>query len=183
MALNQVPQTAALFTITLFFLALAPTSLQATKYKHKDLKETSMVFYIHDYTGRNSTTAPIAGVKKPFQVLDFGTALAVDDKLTEALDWNSPEVGRARGIYVNSALDGTDLHFMMSIVFTNKKYNGSTLEIQGSDRYTLKYREISVVSGTGQFRFAKGFVVLETVNYDAPNMNAIIRGNLTVLHY
>ncbi|KAJ8633210.1 hypothetical protein MRB53_026546 [Persea americana] len=42
-------------------------------------------------------------------------------------------------------------------VFTNEKYNGSTIEIQGADRFFLKQREVSVVSGTGYFRFAQGF--------------------------
>ena len=42
------------------------------------------------------------------------------------IERNSSEIGRAHGIYVNSALDGTDLHLLMSFVLNNKAYNGST---------------------------------------------------------
>ncbi|PKI68586.1 hypothetical protein CRG98_010990 [Punica granatum] len=121
--------------------------------------------------------------KKQWGVLQFGTVYATDDKLTESYDRNSTEVGRAQGLYVNSALDGSDLHLVMSLVFTSGEFNGSTLEIQGADRFYLKYREVSVVSGTGKFRLARGYIVLETVFIDIKNSNAIIRCNVTVYHH
>ncbi|KAF8365043.1 hypothetical protein HHK36_032953 [Tetracentron sinense] len=106
--------------------------------KGRKLKETNMVFYMHDYeTGNNITTIAVAGnPKKKWGILEFGTA-----------------------------------------------YNGSTLEIQGADLFFLKYREVSVVSGTGKFRFARGYALLDTAFIDIPNSNAIVRWNLTVLHY
>ncbi|XP_002270663.2 dirigent protein 2-like [Vitis vinifera] len=109
---------------------------------------------MHDWeTGANVTAIPIAGLpKKPWAVGTFATIIPIDDALTETIDRNSAQIGRAQGIYVNSALDGSDLHFLMSVVFTNKQYNGSSLEIQGADRFFNKYREVSVVSGTGMFR-------------------------------
>ncbi|KAF8380560.1 hypothetical protein HHK36_028048 [Tetracentron sinense] len=117
-----------------------------------------MVFYMHDYeTGNNITTIAVAGnPKKKWGILEFGTVFAMDDPLTVAYDRNSTQIGRAHGIYVNSATDGSDLHFLMSLIFTNKDYNGSTLEIQGADRFLLKYREVSIVSGTRMFCFARG---------------------------
>ncbi|KAF3789426.1 hypothetical protein EJ110_NYTH18025 [Nymphaea thermarum] len=51
-------------------------------------------------------------------------------------------------------------------------------EIQGADRYLQQKREVSVVSGTGEFRYARGYAVLETVELDAPN--AVIKFNLTI---
>ena len=48
--------------------------------------------------------------------------------------------------------------YLMSLVFTNKEYNSSTLEIQGVDRFYQKYREVSVVLGTGIFRLARGML-------------------------
>ena len=72
--------------------------------------------------------------------------MAIDDKVTVAIERNSSQVGRLQGIYVNLELDGTDLHLLVSLVFTNKAYNGSTLEIQGADRFYQKYREVSVIS-------------------------------------
>ena len=131
------------------FMAIITNPIEATKYKR--LKETKMVFYMHDLAkGTNITAIHVAGVPTPngYDFLKLGTLVAVDDKLTSAYARDSPQVGRARGLYINSAVDGSDLHFAMSVLFTNKEYNGSTLEIQGSDRMFQKYREISVVSGT-----------------------------------
>ncbi|KAA8524700.1 hypothetical protein F0562_011123 [Nyssa sinensis] len=156
-----------------------------TEAKLGNLKETNMVFYMHDIEGGTNITAiPVAGIpNKRWWILQFGTIYAADELLTEQYDSNSTQVGRAHGIYVNSALDGSDLHFLLSLVFTNKAFNGSTLEIQGADRVFQKYREVSVVSGTGKFRLARGYAILETVYIDLVASNAIIRWNLTAYHY
>ncbi|RWR86318.1 dirigent protein 2-like protein [Cinnamomum micranthum f. kanehirae] len=147
--------------------------------------ETEMVFYMQDWeSGKNITAVPVSGRNGTLSsVLNFATVMVVDDAITEGQDRQSKQIGRAQGIYVNSALDASDLHLLFSIVFTNEKYNGSTIEIQGADRFFLKQREVSVVSGTGYFRFAKGFAVLETVYLDLTNLNAVIRFNITVHHY
>ncbi|XP_075664759.1 dirigent protein 22-like [Castanea sativa] len=172
-------------TLSFMFLLALATSTEASKYQFQKLKETNMVFYMQDWeTGANVTATPVAGIPhKRWLILRFGTIFATDDKLAVAIERNSSEVGRAHGIYVNSALDGSDLHLLMSFVFTNKEYNGSTLEIQGADRIFQKYREVSVVSGTGLFRLARGYATLETIFLDIPNSNAIIRWNVTVFHY
>ncbi|XP_058103635.1 dirigent protein 1-like [Magnolia sinica] len=143
--------------------------------------ETNMVFYLQDWvTGPNVTAVPVAGLKNS-TVLGFGTITVIDDAVTEGIERNSTQVGRAQGIYVNSALDGSDLHLAFSIVFTNEKYNGSTLEIQGADRWPLTQREVSVVSGTGMFRFVRGYAVLETAYFSG--FNAVIKWNVTLRHY
>ncbi|XP_058071114.1 dirigent protein 2-like [Magnolia sinica] len=147
-------------------------------------KETHMVFYLQDWETDNATSVPVAGTNGTLSsVLNFGTIMVVDDAVTEGPDRQSKQVGRAQGIYVNLALDGSDLHLLFSVVFTNEKYNGSTLEIQGADRFFLKYREVSVVAGTGLFRYARGHAVLETVYLDLPTLNAVIKFNVTVHHY
>ncbi|KAJ8633209.1 hypothetical protein MRB53_026545 [Persea americana] len=68
-------------------------------------------------------------------------------------------------------------------VFANEKYNGSTIEIQWTDRFFLKQREVFVVSRIGYFRFAQGFAVLETVYLDLASLNAVIKFNVTIRHY
>ncbi|XP_050248938.1 dirigent protein 22-like [Quercus robur] len=163
-------------SLMLVLLTLA-TSIEASKYQFLKLKETNMVFYMQDWeTGLNATVFPVVGIpNKPWQVTRFGTVMAIDDKVTVAIERNSSQVGRLQGIYVNLALDlgCTD----------TKEYNGSTLEIQGADRFYQKYKEVSVISGTGIFRLARGYAILQTVYYDVPKGNAIIRWNLTVFHY
>ena len=171
-------------SLMLILLTLA-TSTEASKYQFLKLKETNIRFYMQDWeTGLNATVFPIAGIpNKPWQVTRFGTVMAIDDKVTVAIERNSSQVGRLQDIYVNSALDGTDLHLLVSLVFTNKEYNGSTLEIQGADMFYQKYREVSVISGSWIYRLAHGYAILQTVYYDVPKGNAIIRWNLTVFHY
>lgn len=179
----------AILSIFIVFVALAATSSDAsetaTKYHFENLKQTNFVFYMHDLaTSRsNLTVNAVAGVPhKRWWILEFGTVFVSDDKLTEEYVWDSTEVGRAQGLYVNSQVDGKSLHLLLSLVFTNKEFNGSTLEIQGADKF-IKYREVSVVSGTGKFRLARGFATLENVNLDIPLLYAIVRWNVTVFHY
>ncbi|KAA8524701.1 hypothetical protein F0562_011124 [Nyssa sinensis] len=162
----MAPKTLTCFAPLSFLLLAIVTHSEA---KLGNLKETNMVFYMHDIEGGTNITAiPVAGIpNKRWWFLQFGTIYAVDELLTEQYDSNSTQVGRAHGIYVNSALDGSDLHFLMSLVFTNKAFNGSTLEIQGADRVFQKYREVSVVSGTGKFRLARGKLLLLDIGNNA----------------
>ncbi|KAK6919343.1 Dirigent protein [Dillenia turbinata] len=141
-------------------------------------KTTKMVFYWQDWNSTSGTVTNLPSYKS-----GFGTIYVADDALTESLDRTSTQVGRAHGMYVTSALDGSDFHILMSFVFTSKEYNGSTLEIQGSDRLFEKYREVSIVSGTGKFRLARGFIMMETIFLDIKANNAIIRVNATILRY
>ncbi|XP_030516193.1 dirigent protein 1-like [Rhodamnia argentea] len=182
MAPNAIPKFATLSLLVL--LAISASSEANFNFNHK-LKETKLVSYMFDWeTGLNVTAVPVARILgNRWWILRFGTVFAMDEKLTESYDCNSTEVGRARGAYVNSAVDGSDLHLLMSVVFTNQVFNGSTLEIQGSDRFYHKYREVSVVSGTGKFRFARVYAILETLFLDQVNANAIIQWNVTVYHY
>ncbi|KAK6919342.1 Dirigent protein [Dillenia turbinata] len=166
---------------TVFLLALT-ISIEA---KPKQQKQTNIVFYMQDWeSGDNITAVAVAGLpNKPWKALQFGTVFTIDDDLTIEVDRKSAQIGRARGLYVYSALDGSDIHLLLSLVFTGKEYNGSTLEIQGADRPFQKYREVSVVSGTGKFRLARGYATLETAFLDIPNLNAILKWNVTIFHY
>ena len=88
---------------------------------------------------------------KIWSFTSFGTVFVTDDPITEAPDPNSAPVGRGRGMYITSALDGSTTHVLISIVFTNGQFSGSTLEIQGSSPQFQKHREVSMVYGPGRF--------------------------------
>nr|XP_016507745.1 PREDICTED: dirigent protein 1-like [Nicotiana tabacum] len=75
--------------------------------------------------------------------------VVVYDPVTEGPDPKSKEIGRAQGMYINSQLDGKGLHLMLSVIFTDGEFKGSTLEIPGADLFAMKEREFSIVSGTG----------------------------------
>ncbi|KAA8524702.1 hypothetical protein F0562_011125 [Nyssa sinensis] len=149
------------------------------------LKETKMTLYFQDYSaGPNATVVPVTGIPgKLWSFFGFGTIFVTDDTITEGLDKNSAQIARAQGIYVTSALDGSNTHVLISIVFTNEEYSGSTLEIQGTSRQYDSVREVAVVAGTGKFRYARGHVTFETVYLDMAIAYSVIRCNVTVLHY
>ena len=116
-------------------------------------------------------------------ILHFGTVLAVDDPVTEGPSIESKEIGRAQGLYINSQLNGKGLHMVFSVIFTDGEFKGSTLEIHGADIFTMKEREFGIVSGTGYFRFVKGYGVMETEFMDIANLRAVLKLNVTVKHY
>ncbi|EYU43119.1 hypothetical protein ABFS82_08G115900 [Erythranthe guttata] len=148
-------------------------------------KETKMAFYFQDYSGGpNATVIEITG--QPNGLLSFtkfGAIFCTDDPITEGFDESSAQIARAQGLYVTSALDGSNTHVLISIVFTNNEYRGSTLEVQGTSAQFERVREVAVVGGTGIFRLARGYATFETLHYDHALHYAVIQCNVTVYHY
>ncbi|PON62212.1 Disease resistance response protein [Trema orientale] len=158
-------------------LCICPTEAQR-------LNQTNIVFFLQDVasTGPNATVVPVIGITgKAWTFATFGTIFAIDDPITETPSRSSNQVGRAQGMLVTSALDGSNVSVLVSIVFTNREYGGSTLELQGVSRQNERYREVSVVSGTGTFRFARGFAIFETIYYERTISYSIIRCTITLL--
>ncbi|GLJ32160.1 hypothetical protein SUGI_0647450 [Cryptomeria japonica] len=143
-------------------------------------KEKKLVFYLHDIlSGQNVTGVVVGGVKGlSSSPLNFGTVIVIDDLVTEGPKPSSKAIARAKGLYANSDLKGTNFDLQFSVVFENQKYNGSTLEIQGADRYLQKKREVSVVGGTGHFRYARGYAIIETVLFEG--VNAILKFSVNI---
>ncbi|KAK7363479.1 hypothetical protein VNO77_05623 [Canavalia gladiata] len=166
-----------IFTLIILYVAYTFPRLQP--------KQTNLVFYVHDhFTGQDSTAATVAGKSGPTSnILHFGTVAIVDDPVTEGPTTQSPLIGRAQGMYINSQLDGKGLYMVFSVIFSDGEFKGSSLEIQGSDIFTMKEREFGVVSGTGYFRFVKGYGIMETYSMDIANLKATLKLNVTVKHY
>ncbi|CAN1340798.1 Dirigent protein 11 [Linum perenne] len=174
----------------LSFLTLSVLYIAYTFPKHDppQPKSTNFVVYVHDkFTGADASAITVAGKQgKPtsaFNILQFGSVAVVDDPVTEGPTIESKEIGRAQGVYINSQIDGKGLYLVFSVIFTDGEFEGSTLEIQGSDIFSMKEREFGVVSGTGYFRFVKGYGIMETAFMDVANLSAIIKLNVTVKHY
>lgn len=167
----------SLLTVSLLFLAYIFHKLQP--------KQTNIVLYVHDYLkGQDASAITVAGKEGPASsVFHFGTMLAVDDIVTEGPDLGSKRIGRAQGWYINSQIDGKALYMVFSVMFTDGEFKGSTLEIQGSDVFSMKEREFGIVSGTGYFRFVKGYGIMETEYMDLANLRAVLKLNITVKHY
>ena len=166
----------------LFMLVLL-LSLISQAEAQRQQATTNISFYLQDLAiGPNATVVPVTGISgKNWSFTSFGTIYVTDDPVTETPERNSNKVGRAQGMLVASALDGTNVHVMLSIVFTNADYNGSSLELQGTSRQFERYKEISVVSGTGTFRFARGYAIFETVYYDNRISYSIIRCTVSLI--
>ncbi|KAL2250712.1 dirigent protein 1-like [Sesamum indicum] len=170
---------------SLFPLLVLPLLYWGFNFPRRQPKKTNLTFYVHDYlTGHDTSAVTVAGKDgHTTSVLHFGTLVAVDDPVTEGPDPKSKEIGRAQGMYINSQLDGKGLHLVFSVIFTDGEYKGSTLEIQGADIFAMKEREFSVVSGTGYFRFVKGYGIMTTEMLDIPNLRGILKLDITVKHY
>ncbi|CAB4304647.1 unnamed protein product [Prunus armeniaca] len=154
MALAFIPNLNALSTMLLMVLAVTTSLVLASH----EVKETQLSFYFQDiFAGPNATDIPFAGISgKAWTFTQFATLYAIDDPVTEGSHPNSASVGRVQGTSMTSALDGLNAHVLFSIVFTNKKYNG-----------------------TGKFRFVRGYITFETISVDIPNSYAVIRCNVT----
>lgn len=173
--------------LILFLTMITTTTTIADQYGEMKLKETSMTLYFQDqYGGKNASVLQILPTSDDHHQLGFtkfGAIFCTDDLITKGFDLNSDAVARGQGVYVTSALDGSNTHVLVSIVFNNGEYKGSTLEVQGSSAQFEKVREVAVVGGTGKFRFGKGYATLETIHIDIPAQLAVIQCNITVLHY
>lgn len=112
----------ALTNTLLVLLVALVTSIKASKYEFQNLKETNIVFYMHDIASSpNATATPIAGVpNKSWSIIKFGSLSVLDDKLTVGSDHNSTQIGRAHGIYLNSALDGSDLFLLFCYFYKQR---------------------------------------------------------------
>lgn len=179
--MSKLTQQSLLLLLLLVF-SISPTFLAQAA---TDLKETQLVLYFQDFTeGPNTSSIPVAGIAgKLWTFSQFGTIYVTDDTMTEGANPKSPIVGRAQGITVTSALDGRNALVLVSLVFTNMQYNGSTLEIQGNSKQFEPIREVAVVSGTGKFRFARGYATFETYSVDSSTAYSVLRCNVTVQHY
>ncbi|XP_008781145.2 dirigent protein 11-like [Phoenix dactylifera] len=170
--------------ILFFLLPTATLLFVAYAFHRRKPKQTNLVLYVHDYfSGDDASAVTVAGkLGAASNILQFGTVAVVDDVVTERPEVDSKVIGRAQGLYINSALDGMALYMVFSVTFTEGQFKGSTLEIQGADPFKLKEREFGVVSGTGFFRFAKGYGIMETQHLDVATLRAIIKLNLTIRH-
>jgi hypothetical protein len=156
----------------LFLVLVLATAIYSAK--ATDLKETNLSLFFQDISApgaANATVILVAGVAGKAQTFThFGTIFVTDDFITESADPNSPEVGRAQGMYVTVGLDRLNSHVMISIVFTNKEYSESTSEIQG-------------VSKQIEVGFARGYATFETYSYHVATHHAVSRCNVTVQHF
>lgn len=149
---------------------------------HKE-KLTRIQLYWHDtVAGRKpSSVAVLPSLKNGSMfglVHMFDNPLSVGPNLT-----TSAVVGRSQGLYASTALDQVGLLMAMNFALTQGKYKGSTITILGRNTILQTVRELSVIGGSGRFRFARGFALANTYYFNPATFDAIVHYDIHVLHY
>ncbi|KAE8717072.1 Dirigent protein 3 [Hibiscus syriacus] len=73
------------------------------------------------------------------------------------------------------------LLMVLNFAFTEGKYNGITLSVLACNEVLNTVREMPIVSGTGCFRFARGYAQART--HSITLVHAIVEYNVYVFHY
>ncbi|EXB87364.1 hypothetical protein L484_016710 [Morus notabilis] len=142
-------------------------------------------FYWHDtYSGRNPSAVRVVEPQgNKTTKSGFGSVTMIDNPLTEKPELGSKLLGRAQGFYGITSREEFSLLMAMTFVFVQGKYNGSTITIFGRNRVADKVREIPVISGSGLFRFARGYAQASTYSFDPVSLDAVVEYNVYLLHY
>ncbi|RLN32856.1 hypothetical protein C2845_PM03G34770 [Panicum miliaceum] len=131
-------------------------------------------FYMHDeYTGPNPTAALIVPGRAPLALPDtvgtsrrFGDIAVMNNALTEGPQRGSRRVGTAQGFTVRVSERGSVNALSMHLVMEDGEFAGSSLVVNGRVDTDLAVRESVIVGGTGRFRFARGYALSRSYDYD-----------------
>ncbi|KAG7951107.1 hypothetical protein I3843_13G150200 [Carya illinoinensis] len=144
---------------------------------------TQFHFYWHDIVSGSNPTAVLVVPAPSNSSTAFGLVRMFDDPLTVGTNMSSGLIGRAQGFYASASQKDLELLMVMNLAFTDGKYNGSSITIQGRNPVFNKVRELPVVGGSGLFRFASGYAEIRTFTFDLNSRDAVVEYNLSVLHY
>ncbi|XP_027921790.1 dirigent protein 22-like [Vigna unguiculata] len=164
-----------------FHRNLSPMSLGLKKEKLSHLH-----FFFHDILSSPNPSAvrvvePHASNTSSSTL--FGFIAMADDALTVGPEPGSKLIGKAQGIYGSAAQEEIGLLMIMNFVFTEGKYNGSTLSLLGRNAVLSTVREMPIVGGSGAFRFARGYAQAKTHTLDFKTGDAVVEYNVYVFHY
>jgi hypothetical protein len=112
--------------------------------------------------------------------------VVLEDPLTVGPELNSNQIGKAQGFYLTVSQEAVlelELVMGMTFAFTEGKYNGSTLSVLGRNTIGAPIREMPIIGGTGEFRFARGFIQAKTHSVDYHKGDAHVEYNVYVFHY
>ncbi|KAL3828894.1 hypothetical protein ACJIZ3_017696 [Penstemon smallii] len=139
--------------------------------------------YWHDILSSRVPTS-VQVVKPPPNVPNgFGLVNMIDNPLTLGPDLSSKGVGKAQGFYALASQEEVALLMAMNFVFTEGKYNGSTITILGRNAVMNNVREMPVIGGSGLFRFASGYAQARTHKFDLKSGDATVEYSVYVKHY
>ncbi|KAE8724697.1 dirigent protein 23-like [Hibiscus syriacus] len=153
-------------------------------YDPKAEKVTDLHFFLHEsLDGQNPTAVVIAqaNITTNNSTVPSRTLSAVDDPLRTGPEPSSEVIGNAQGLAVIAGVNSTVAVTYFDFGFTGGEFNGSSLSMFSRNQLTMTEREMSVVGGTGEFRMARGFAIINPYLINATNV--ILEFNVTVVHY
>ncbi|KAL1554573.1 dirigent protein 1-like [Salvia divinorum] len=177
--------------IILLFLAISlPTNSQefSTELFKREMgrseRLTHLHFYLHEALRGDATAVVVAQAATTYTYrYRFGEVLVFDDRLTEGPNLSSRVVGRAQGMYAHADVEELGQLMAFNYVFTEGRFNGSTLSVLGRDTPLSAEREMSVVGGSNVFQFARGYVRMREYLDDLDRGVVVDEHDLYVLRY
>ncbi|KAL1554569.1 dirigent protein 21-like [Salvia divinorum] len=160
-------------------------STKLSKRKIGREKLTHLHFYFHDVLhGRHPTAVVVAQASTTASYrYKFGEVLIIDDRLTVGPNLSSRVVGRAQGMYASADVSDAGLLMVFNFVFTDGKFNGSTLSVVGRNAVLSAVREMPIIGGSGIFLFARGYARTRTHFLDLGRGYAVEEYDVYVFHY
>lgn len=155
-----------------------PRTLKLNKHQ----KLTHLHLYWHD-TVSGTKPSSVAVLPPRNNATVFGEVNMFDNPLTVGPQLGSELVGRSQGLYAASAQDQFGLLMAMNFAFTDAIYNGSSITVLARNAISDAVREMSIVGGTGHFRFATGYALAKTHYFNPTTFDAIVEYNVYVLHH
>ncbi|CAH1424242.1 unnamed protein product [Lactuca virosa] len=191
MAQSLHKQKYTILTLFLFLFLLHGESqrfsrnLSSKTLGFKKQKLSHLHFYFHDIVSGDQATAfrVAQSAITNTSSTGFGFMAMMDNPLTIGPERTSKIVGRAQGIYASADLRESALLMVMNYVFSEGKYNGSTLSIVGRNEVFSTVREMPIVGGSGIFRFAHGYVLAKTQFFNITNGDTVVEYDVYVQHY
>ncbi|XP_027060790.1 dirigent protein 11-like [Coffea arabica] len=140
---------------------------------------TNLTIYDHEFqSGDCQTVFPVAGLNGTGELYQFGTVVVIDNILTRGFSIKSALLGRSQGIAAVTSPDGNNAELLLTFLFTNGTYSGSTVEIKGIFIGSLDVNELAIVGGTKQFRYATGYTTFQVVSQVGDHL--IVKVNLYI---
>ncbi|CAI9113217.1 OLC1v1013787C2 [Oldenlandia corymbosa var. corymbosa] len=157
-------------------------------FPHAKPQFTKLHFFLNNILNKDppaSTPVAKANTTDSNPDTSFGLVRVIDAPLTEQSLTDQPGakvIGYCQGMYTFAAQEERATLMTLNFVFTDGPFQGSTLSIFGRNLVTAKYREFSIIGGSGCFRMAQGLGTASTY-YRDPVMGDILEMSLAFYRY
>lgn len=185
--IDQMSSTTTIFLVFLVSISLCQGEKLVVEEKDAPklpkLKQTQLRFYIkEDFTGPDPTGVVIAqAASTNSSSTQFGLTYTFDNPLTLDLENTTDVVGRSQGFFSLTSKETLSATVLMTLIFNEEKFNGSSLVVAGRVDSADGLREIPVIGGSGVFKFATGYCDIKPI--DIGGGIEIPLYNIYVRHY